>query len=131
MTKDLWLNLPVKDLDKTREFFTALGAKPMQGAPSETMAGFTIGNVPVMFILEETFTSFARIPLSDTGKGCEVLVSFGANTRDEIDEMAQKVTKAGGNLFAPPEVIQGWMYGCAFADLDGHRWNMLYMDTAK
>jgi len=59
------------------------------------------------------------------------LISIDAESREEVDEWAKKVTAAGGNVFAQPAENQGWMYGCAFADLDGHRWNVLYMDMSK
>ena len=55
----------------------------------------------------------------------------GVPGRNEIDEMAEKVRKAGGEVFSEPEELQGWMYNVAFKDLDGHRWNMLYMDMEK
>jgi predicted lactoylglutathione lyase len=59
------------------------------------------------------------------------LFSFDAESREEVDEMAKKVKAAGGTLYAEPAENQGWMYGFAFVDPDGHRWNMLYMDMSK
>ena len=60
-----------------------------------------------------------------------MLISIDAETKEEVNEMATKVVNAGGNVFSKPSEIQGWMYGCAFADIDGHRWNILYMDINK
>ena len=60
-----------------------------------------------------------------------MMISFDAESREEVDEMARKVFEAGGNIFGEPAEIQGWMYGFAFTDLDGHRWNQLYMDFSK
>lgn len=67
----------------------------------------------------------------DTQKSSEVLISIDAQSKGEVDEFAAKVREAGGNVFAEPAENQGWMYGCGFADLDGHRWNVLYMDLTK
>jgi predicted lactoylglutathione lyase len=67
----------------------------------------------------------------DTGKGSEVLFSFDAESREEVDALAKKVEHAGGDIYGQPSETQGWMYGFAFADPDGHRWNMLYMDMSK
>ena len=61
----------------------------------------------------------------------EILISIDAENKGEVDALAKKVEEAGGTVFAPPAESQGWMYGCAFADLDGHRWNSLFMDFSK
>jgi predicted lactoylglutathione lyase len=133
MTKELWLNLPVKDIGKTKEFFSKIGFKLKEKHESAEMVGFEIGEkkMTVLFIAEETFKSFAKIEISDTRAGSEVLISFDAESLKEVDETARKVSEAGGEVFSQPAEIQGWMYGFAFADLDGHRWNMLFMDYGK
>jgi uncharacterized protein len=66
----------------------------------------------------------------DTERSTQVLCSFSAARRDEVDEPARKVEAAGGRFFAEPEEIPPGMYGFAFKDLDGHRWNVLYMPPA-
>jgi predicted lactoylglutathione lyase len=134
MTKELWMNLPVKNLNRSREFFTAIGFS-FKGGPgsNETMAPLVVGDKDtiVMLIQEEVFKSATQNALADTEKGTEVIFSFSAESRDEVEDVARKVTAAGGNVFAPPAEIQSWMYGCAFTDLDGHRWNALFMDPVK
>ena len=57
--------------------------------------------------------------------------SLDAVNREEVDQMAKAAVDAGGTLFGKPAEHQGWMYGCAFADLDGHRWNVVFMDMNK
>ena len=79
----------------------------------------------------EMFKGFVQGQMADTSKGVETLLSFDAESKKEVDDYANKAVAAGGNLFAPPTTIQGWMYGCAFADLDGHKWNVLFMDMSK
>ncbi|MES2265280.1 MAG: VOC family protein [Bacteroidota bacterium] len=134
MTKELWMNLPVKDLNRSKDFFTAIGFAFKDGpGNNDKMAPLVIGdkNTIVMLILEDVFKSATQNPVSDTSKGTEVIFSFSAESREEVVEVAKKVTAAGGDVFAPPAEIQGWMYGCAFTDPDGHRWNALYMDMSK
>ncbi len=132
--KQLWLNLPVKDIPKSRQFFRELGFSfhPMH-ENSDDAAGLIIGesNAMVMLFPESVFQSFTQHELADTKRGTEVLLSIDAESREEVDEMAQRAVQAGGHLFAPPGESQGWLYGCAFADLDGHRWNVLYMDMSR
>lgn len=81
----------------------------------------------VMLFPESTFKSFTRNELADTKQGTEVLLSIDAQSRAEVDEMVHRAVEAGGTVFAEPH-DQGWMYGAGFTDVDGHRWNVLYMD---
>jgi hypothetical protein len=84
-----------------------------------------------MLFEEQVFKSFTQHTVADTKQGNEVLFSIGAESREEVDEIAKKATEAGGIVFAKPGEKDGWLYGCGFADLDGHRWNILYMDMSK
>jgi|TARA_R110002096_G_scaffold232676_1_gene422581 hypothetical protein len=129
MTQELWINLPVKNLSQTKVFFTSLGFESLRDAPE--MVGFKIGNVPVMMVTSAQFEKYALNKVSDINNGSEMLLSVGAPDREYVDAMAIKVSKAGGKVFSSPAEIQGWMYGCAFTDLDGHRWNILHMDFNK
>lgn len=134
MTKELWLNLPVKDIAKSKEFFTQLGFSfNTEHGDSDESACLLVGakNVVVMLFAESMFQGFTKNEIADTAKGTEVLLSFDAESKEEVDEFAQKAAAAGGTIFSEPAEIQGWMYGCAFSDLDGHRWNALYMDMGK
>lgn len=133
MTKEMWLNFPVKDLGKTKEFFSRIGFSLNEQHTSGEMACFSVGEkkMTVAFFAEETFRGFTKSEISDARAGAEVLISFDAESREEVDETARKVFEAGGAIFSEPAEIQGWMYGCGFADLDGHRWNVLYMDFSK
>lgn len=133
MPNDLWLNLPVRDVAAASRFFEAVGFAPQPGpGNTPTSASFAIGDKRVMLMLfaREAFAGFVQHPISDTAAGAEVLFSFGADSREEVDAIAARVRAAGGTLFAEPAGFQGFMYGCGFCDLDGHRWNALYMDPA-
>jgi predicted lactoylglutathione lyase len=134
MTKELWMNLPVKDLNRSKEFFNAIGFSFKDGpGNSDTMAPLVVGdkNTIVMLIAENVFKGATQNAVADTTKGTEVMFSFSAESRAEVEEVAQKVTAAGGHVFSPPSDVQGWMYGCAFTDPDGHRWNALFMDMSN
>lgn len=127
--QELWLNLPVKDLAKTKTFFIALGFEPTRDAPG--MVGFNIGQVPVMMITEPEFEKYTVHKVADTSTGSEILISVDAPNKVYVDEMAEKVKSAGGEVFSKPQEILGWMYNMGFTDLDGHCWNILYMDHDK
>jgi predicted lactoylglutathione lyase len=133
MTKEIWLNFPVKDVNKSKEFFTRIGFTPNEKHTKGDMVCFEVGEkkMTVLFFAEEVFKGFTKSEISDTKRGAEVLISFDAESREEVDETAKKVRDAGGRIFSEPSEIQGWMYGFAFADLDGHRWNMVFMDFSK
>jgi len=135
MSNDLWLNLPVKDLKKSRAFFAHLGFKfhPRHDENDKTAAALVFGDgkIIVMLFPEETFTHFTRHPLANPRVASEILISIDAGSKKEVDELARKVQEAGGSIFGDPVANDGWMYGFGFADLDGHRWNSLYMDMAK
>jgi predicted lactoylglutathione lyase len=134
MTKELWINLPVKDVNKSKEFFSKLGFSfNPRFTNNNDVAGLMIGdkNIIVMLFPEATFKNFTRTKITDTSESTEVLFSFDAESREEVDELAKKVIDAGGTMLGEPGENQGWMYGCLFADLDGHRWNILYMDMSK
>ena len=133
MTKQIWLNLPVKDVAKAKDFFWKIGFSfnEQHDTPSSTCMVVGEGHFVIMLFEETLFSSFSKNNITDTNSSSEVLISIDAESREEVDELAEKVKEAGGTIFAPPAENQGWMYGCGFADLDGHRWNILFMDFSK
>ena len=133
MTKQFWINLPVKDINKSKEFFTKLGFSITTQHGNADHAKLIIGdnNVPVMLFPESIFKRFTSNELTNTKEATEVLFSIDAKSREEVDEIAKRAESAGGTIFGKPRENQDWMYGCGFADLDGHRWNVLYMDMSK
>lgn len=134
MTKELWINLPVKDVNKSKEFFAKIGFSiNIEHGDNDEMACVQLGEKQfnVLLFAENKFKAYTKNDLTDTGKSTETLISFDAENREEIDETARKVFDAGGAIFSEPAEIEGWMYGFAFADLDGHRWNQVFMDMGK
>ncbi len=134
MAKELWISLPVKNVGKAKEFFTRIGFSPnTEHCAGDEMACVQLGEKKfnVLLFAENTFQSFTKNALTDTRQATETLISFDAENREEVDQTARKVFEAGGTIFSAPAENQGWMYGFAFCDLDGHRWNQVFMDTGK
>jgi predicted lactoylglutathione lyase len=133
MTKKIWLNLPVKNIEKSKQFFSKIGFSFNEEYSNENSACMLVGdqNFVVMLFEESLFGNFVQNTIADTQTHSEMLISIDAESRNEVEELAKKVEEAGGVLFAKPAENQGWMYGCGFSDLDGHRWNVLFMDYAK
>ncbi|MEO6590405.1 MAG: VOC family protein, partial [Pyrinomonadaceae bacterium] len=109
MTKEMWLNLPVKDTAKTKEFFEKIGFTLNKQKTNETMVCFEVGakNMTVVFWDEEQFKEYTKNEISDTKAGSKVLISFDAESREEVDETASKMFDAGGTIFAETSEIQG------------------------
>jgi predicted lactoylglutathione lyase len=133
MTKQIWLNLPVKNIEESKKFFSSIGFSFNEEYSNEHSACMLVGdkNFVVMLFEESLFGSFIHNKITDTQTHSEMLISIDAESRQEVEDLAQKVNDAGGVVFAKPAENQGWMYGCGFSDLDGHRWNVLFMDYSK
>ncbi|MBS1565188.1 MAG: VOC family protein [Bacteroidetes bacterium] len=133
MAKDFWLSLPVKDIRKSREFFTRLGFQFNDQYKSDNSACLLVGEkkVVVMLFEEPAFKGFISRDICDTQQGTEVLLSFDAKSKEEVDQLVEKVIAAGGKSNHKPSEMTGWMYGCVFSDIDGHRWNILHMDMSR
>lgn len=129
MPQEIWINLPVKDVEKSTAFFNEIGF-PAVSVGNER-AKLSIGQTAILLFPESAFEKFTGSKTADTSQSAEVIFSIGAESREEIDAFIQKVEFAGGSIFGKPSESDGWMYGAGFADLDGHRWNLLYMDESK
>jgi hypothetical protein len=130
MATKIFVNLPVKDLDKSKEFFTKLGFTFNPKFTGENAACLIIGeNIYAMLLVEPFFKTFTKKDICDAKKSTEVLLAIDAPSREKVDEMVKKAVEAGGSTYAEP-MDYGWMYGHSFADLDGHQWEVLYMDES-
>ena len=131
MAKQIFINLPVKDLRKSISFFKKLGFKFNPQFTDDKAACMIIGeNIYSMLLLEKFFKSFTKKSVADAKKTTEVLIAIDVNSRKDVDKMIKKAVAAGGSLYNNPQ-DHGWMYGHSFADLDGHQWEILYMDESK
>jgi len=134
MTRSIWINLPVKDIGKSKAFFSKIGfTLNTSYGIREDSASFLIGEDKLVMMLFEksVYEGFAGVDLPESLSGSEVLFSLDAASPQEVDEIAKNVVEAGGTIYGEPGYKDGWMYGCGFIDLDGQRWSVLYMDTNK
>jgi uncharacterized protein len=130
MATKIFVNLPVKDLKKSINFFTQLGFSFNPKFTDEQATCMIVGeNIFAMLLVEERFKDFTKKPISDAKKSTEVLLALDAPSRAEVDAMIRNAVKAGGSTYSDPQ-DHGWMYGHSFADLDGHQWEILYMDES-
>jgi predicted lactoylglutathione lyase len=130
MATKIFVNLPVKDLKKSINFFTQLGFSFNPQFTDEQATCMIVGeNIFAMLLVEERFKDFTKKPISDAKKSTEVLLALDAPSRAEVDAMIRNAVKAGGSTYSDPQ-DHGWMYGHSFADLDGHQWEILYMDES-
>jgi predicted lactoylglutathione lyase len=130
MAKQIFVNLPVKDLNRSKEFFTALGFSINPQFSDDKGACVVIGeNIFAMLLTEPFFKTFTRKEIADASKTTEVLIALDAESREAVDDMVRRAVDAGGSLYADPQ-DHGWMYQHSFADPDGHQWEVAYMDEA-
>jgi predicted lactoylglutathione lyase len=130
MATKIFVNLPVKDLKKSINFFTQLGFNFNPQFTNEQSTCMVIGeNIFAMLLVEDRFKDFTKKPISDAKKSTEVLLALDAASREDVDRMIKNAVKAGGSTYSDPQ-DHGWMYGHSFADLDGHQWEILYMDES-
>lgn len=132
MATQLFVNLPVKDLDRAIKFFVNLGFDFNAQFTDENATCMIISeNSFVMLLVEKFFTSFTPgREIANTQKSTEVIVALSAESRNAVDKMIDNVLSAGGKEYR--EIMDhGWMYGRAFQDLDGHIWEVFYMDKSK
>jgi hypothetical protein len=123
MPTKLFVNLPVKDLDRSKAFFTDLGLA-MFGM-TEDMASVIISeHTQVMLLTEATFASYVSKGVADATASTEVILVLGVETREQVDELASKAEAAGASPAGTPR-DDGYRYQRGFTDLDGHHWEAL------
>lgn len=128
MKTKIFLNLAVKDLNRSIAFFTELGFLFDQKFTNEKGTCMIIGeNINVMLLVEEFYQTFTKKQICDTRTTSEVLISISLDSREQVDEMIEKSVKAGGTDYNQASDY-GWMYQKTFLDVDGHHWEVFYMD---
>lgn len=130
MATQIYVNLPVKNLDKSVKFFTALGYKFNPQFTDEKATCMIVGDdIYVMLLVESFFKTFTPKPICDATKSTEVLLCLSSESRAKVDEMVSKAVAAGATTPNKP-VDHGFMYQHGFQDLDGHLWEIMHMDLA-
>jgi predicted lactoylglutathione lyase len=127
MTTRIFVNLPVRDLDKSMGFFAKLGFTFNPQFTDETAACLIVSDcIFVMLLTEAKFKTFTPKAICDARQSTEVLVCLSRESRAGVDDMVRKAVAAGGSTYNQPQ-DHGFMYGHAFQDLDGHLWELIHM----
>lgn len=126
----IYVNLPVKDIQKTKEFWTKLGFSINEQITDERAVCVIMNdNIYVMFLTEEHFQTFSERPVPK-GDTTQVLVAIGLNTREEVDQLVKTAVENGAYQHEEPQDY-GWMYHNSFWDINGHGWNVMFSDPSQ
>jgi predicted lactoylglutathione lyase len=130
MHSQIFVNLPVKDLKRSVEFFTKLGYTFNPQFTDENATCMILGeNLYVMLLVEKFFGTFTSKGITDTSKSTEVLTCVSCASKAQVDDLVAKARAAGGKI---PRQAQdhGFMYAHGYEDLDGHTWELIHMSGA-
>lgn len=126
----IFVNLPVKNLDRSVAFFTQVGYSFNPQFTDENATCMILGeNLFAMLLVEPFFQTFTKKSLCDTSKSVESLVALPVGSRAEVDALIAKAAAAGGKVLGEPRDY-GFMYSHGYEDLDGHTWDVFYMDMS-
>jgi predicted lactoylglutathione lyase len=128
--KQVWANLGIKDVARTRKFYTELGFKPNSGFDkSKELTSFLFGDDDfiVHFFLKDSLKESMKGELADLKQGNEIIFTLWADSRVEADTWVNEVRNAGGTIFSEPAEFGAGYYGFGFSDPDGHKWNVFHM----
>ncbi|MEI6949004.1 VOC family protein [Paraflavisolibacter sp. H34] len=131
MSKQIFVNLPVKNLNRAVSFFTHLGFSFNQEFTDENATCMVVSdNIFVMLLVEPFFQTFTKKEVADATRTAEVIVALSAGSRGEVNDYIRKAVEAGGTT--PNEATDhGWMYVHGFQDPDGHLWEFTYMEQQQ
>jgi uncharacterized protein len=127
-TKQIWANLAVSNLEQTTAFYTKIGFKP-NGPRSNELTSLLVGdnNFAMNFFLKDKLKPAMKGELADLNLGNEIIFTLSAESKEEVNQWAKEVQKAGGTLVSNPEEFGEGYYGFVFSDPDGHKFNVFYM----
>ena len=131
MSKMIFVNLPVADLPKSIAFYEALGAVKNEQFTDHTAACMVFSEtIHAMLLTHDKFLQFTPKRIANAKETTEVLICMSAESRDEVDAIASRADAAGGKIDPGPKQDYGFMYGRSFEDLDGHIWEVMWMDVS-
>jgi uncharacterized protein len=129
-SRKIFVNLAVKDLDKSVEFFTKLGFAFDARFTDENATCMIVSDEAfVMLLVENRFKDFTKKELVDPTTHTEAILALSADSREQVDELAGRALAAGGSPANEP-IEMGFMYGRSFQDVDGHLWELIWMDPS-
>lgn len=129
--KSIFVNLPIKDITQTRDFWTKLGFSFNEQFSDDRALCLVLndGLIYSMLITHELFSSFTNRPVAD-GSTTQVLIAIQVDSRDEVDRMVQLALEHGGTRYRE-RADHGWMYYDSFADPDGNQWEVMFADDTQ
>jgi uncharacterized protein len=128
--RKLFVNIPVADVQRSIVFFEALGFTfNVQFTDASATAMLVGQDAYFMLLQQERFRTFTRLPVGDPHNHTTALFALGVASREEVDEMVHRAVAAGGAHAVDPQ-DHGFMYGWSFLDLDGHHWEVFWMDPS-
>lgn len=131
MATQIYVNLPVKELKRSVDFFTGLGFSFNAEFTDDNATCMVVDeNIYVMLLVEEFFQGFTPKAVCDAHRSTEVLVCLSRASREDIHHMVEKAVAGGGKTPNPPKDY-GFMYQHGFEDLDGHMWELVYMEPKQ
>lgn len=132
MPKQLFVNLPVRDLSRAKAFYEAIGAVNNPQFSDDTSACMVISEtIYVMLLTHPKWTQFTRKPISDAHAASEVMLALSADDRAAVDAMVAAAGAHGGKPDVNPTQDLGFMYGRSFEDVDGHVWETFHLDMSQ
>lgn len=127
MHKQIFVNLPIGDMQKSQAFFKSLGFTFNPDFTDDKGACMVIGeNIYAMLLVKDYFQTFTGKPVADATKTSEVLIALSCESRAEVDDLVARAVAAGGAAPRAPQDY-GFMYAHGFEDLDGHIWELVHM----
>ncbi len=130
MHDKVFINLPVKNLPASMQFYRALGYEFNPAFTDETAACMIVSDhIYVMLLTHEKFAGFTPRPIADATRSTEVLIGLDCESRTAVDALVHKAVDAGGSTVRPPE-DHGFMYQHGYQDLDGHIWELIHLTEA-
>lgn len=130
MSTKIFVNLPVKDLDRSRDFFTKLGFAFNPEFSDSNAACLIIGDdIYAMLLTEPFFRNFTKKQIADSTTTTECITALGVDSREEVDRLVEAALASGGSA-SNETMEEGPMYGRSFQDPDGHLWEVIHMDLA-
>ncbi|MBC9933238.1 VOC family protein [Chitinophaga qingshengii] len=128
MAKQIFVNLPVKDLQKSIQFFTQLGYSFNKEFTDDKAGCMVISEaIYVMLLVEPFFKTFTNNGICDTSRHTECINCLSADSREDVDAVVAKAVALGATTPKAPQ-DHGIMYGHGFTDLDGHHWEYMFME---
>lgn len=131
MTTKIFINLPVKDLNRSVEFYSKLGFSKYPQFTDNTAACMVLNEtIFVMLLTYDKFKTFTKKEIADASKTTQVLLAIDVESRIKVVELVNIAKEAGGSIYMEA-TDHDWMYQHSFADLDGHQWELIFMDESK